>query len=129
MNVNLKTKNFKLTEGVEAYLNEKIETLERFIDQDLLMRGSDSVTADAELALVSRHHHKGTIFRAEVNLHLGGKLLRAEAEADDILAAIDEMKDELAMELRRHKEKQESVFKKGARTIKSIFRKQGDNTK
>lgn len=121
MKIEIKVTNFKLTSAIERYAIEKINSLDRFIDENLLKQGEDSVVAYIELAMTTRHHHKGDIFRAEVDVRLPRKVVRAEAESSDIMAAIDEVKDELALELKKYKEKKESIFKKGSRILKNIF--------
>jgi ribosome-associated translation inhibitor RaiA len=60
-----------------------------------------------ELSKPSFHHRKGPeAFYAEMNLQLPGKkLLRSEAYANDLRAAIDEVKEEFERELKKYKGK------------------------
>ena len=82
----------------------------------------ESIFADVELAKTTRHHQKGDIFKAEINLTVSGKLIRAVAEEWDLRVAIDAVKDELQREIKGNKEKSESLYKKGARLFKKIIR-------
>lgn len=116
MRINLKTKNFSLMPSIEAYLKEKINSLDRFLLPD------DSIYADVELAKITRHHQKGEVFRAEVNLKIPGRLIRAAAEEWDLRIAIDAVKDNLQREIKTNKEKNISLYKKGARLFKKILR-------
>lgn len=116
MKINLKAKNFSLTPSIEAYLKEKINSLDKFLSLD------DSICADIELAKTTKHHQKGEIFRAEVNLKVPGRLIRAAAEEWDLRVAIDAVKDNLQREIKSNKEKNISLYKKGARLFKKILR-------
>lgn len=120
MKIDLKSTNLKLTPAIENYAKEMIYHLDKFIDKNLL--DQNTVFAYLELAMTTKHHHKGNIFYAEADIKLPGKVIRGEVEANNIFAAIDGLKDKLSLELKKYKEKNESVFKKGARTLKDIFR-------
>ncbi len=74
--------------------------------------------AEAELSRTTRHHKSGDVFRFEVNLTVNGKLLRSESEQESIYAAIDDVYDELAREIKGEKTKQGVVFRRIARSIK-----------
>lgn len=117
MNFIVKGKDLEITEAVQNYLQKRIDALEKY--------GSDSsqeaVKIEAEIGKTTRHHKSGDIFRAEINLTLGGKLFRAEAEKDDLYAAIDEVRDTLERELKKFKTKKETIFIRGARSIKKSF--------
>lgn len=104
--------------SIEAYLKEKINSLDKFLLPD------DSIYADVELAKTTKHHQKGDIFRAEVNLKVPGRLIRAVAEEWDLRVAIDTVKDSLQREIKANKEKNISLYKKGARLFKKILRGQ-----
>ncbi len=116
MKINLKTKNFGLTQAIKNYLEEKLNSLDKFLPPD------ESISANVELAKTTKHHQKGDIFKAEVNLNMPGRLIRAVAEQWDLRVAIDAAKDELQREIRGRKEKNLSLYKKGARIFKRLIR-------
>ena len=60
--------------------------------------------AKVEVEKTTDHHNKGKIFRAEINIHLKEKFLRAEATREDIYLAINEARDELKREFKKYKE-------------------------
>jgi len=116
MIINIKTTNLKLTPAIESYINQKIERdLSKFIKR-LDEKGAAELFV--EIARTTRHHRQGDIFRAEANLRLPGKVLRAEAEEWDIRVVIDQVKDKLQREIKKYKERQAVKFKKGARIFK-----------
>lgn len=116
MKINLKTKNFNLTQAIKYYLDAKLNSLDKFLPPD------ESIFADVELAKTTKHHQKGDIFKAEINLNVPGRLIRAVAEQWDLRVAIDSAKDELQREIRGRKEKNLSLYKKGARIFKRLIR-------
>ncbi len=79
----------------------KIGSLDKFIGS---MHGAEALEAYVEIARTSKHHQKGDVFRAECNLELPGKLLRAEYEDWDARRAVDEVRKIMEMEIRKYKE-------------------------
>ena len=116
MNIKIKTTNFGLTPAIQTYVEEKIGSLEKLLPND------SSISADVEIGKTTNHHNKGDIFKAEVNLVISGRLRRAVAEEWDLRVAIDKVKDELQREIKSSKEKNFSLYKKGARLFKKILR-------
>ena len=116
MKINLKTKNFGLTESIKNYLEKKINALDKFLPLD------ESIFADVDLSKTTKHHQKGDVFRAEVNLRVPGKLIRASAVEWDLMVAIDRVKDDLQKEIKTYKEKNISLKKYGGRLFKKILR-------
>jgi putative sigma-54 modulation protein len=116
MKIKIKTTNIGLTPAIQTYVEEKINSLERFLPRD------SSISADVEIGKTTRHHHKGDIFRAEANLTVPGRLIRAVAEEWDLRVAIDMVKDELQREIKSNKEKNLSLYKRGARLFKKLLR-------
>ena len=112
----IKTKDLELSIAMEDYVDKKLGTLNKFIVDS----NEDLVMAQVELARTTRHHQTGDIFRAEINLSIDGKLFRAEAEKDDIYAALDEVRDDLEREIKKFKEKRDTVFVRGARSFKKM---------
>jgi len=113
----IKTKDIELSEAMEDYIDKKLGTLNKFVvdvNEDLVM-------AQVELLRTTRHHQTGDIFRAEINLSIDGKLFRVESEKDDIYAALDDVRDGLEQEIKKYKNKRETIFLRGARSIKKRF--------
>jgi ribosomal subunit interface protein len=115
--MNLKTTNLKLDTQTREYLNKKIDGLSKFFDPN-----DSSLKLDVEIGRISEHHQKGDVFRAEFNLSIGGKYYRAEETNESIMSAIDSATDELSKQLRRGKNKKETLFKRGGRKLKETFR-------
>lgn len=102
MRVLLKTTNFELTPALEELAQTKLVQPV----QKLLVKPDQKadVLLEIELAKTTKHHQKGLIWRAEAQLNLPGlkSLLRAEAVAESLRAAVDEVKDELLKEIKKN---------------------------
>lgn len=120
MNINIKATNMDLTDAIRDYAEKRVESLGKFLSD-----GGDNVQVQIEVGKTSNHHKSGDIFRAEINLSLAGNAtqFRAEAETADLYAAIDMARDELEVELKRYKGKKEALYKRGAKTLKSLMKR------
>jgi ribosome-associated translation inhibitor RaiA len=74
--------------------------------------------AFVEVGLVSRHHRKGDVFYAEANIDLPGKIVRSEAKEDNLFKAINVVKDELQLLLKKYVKKQVAKKEKSAQALK-----------
>lgn len=101
MRILIKATNFSLTPAIVDYIRKKIGGLNKYLKR----LDSSVVEARTEVGKITEHHKKGDIFRAEVNLKLPGKLLRAEEEGGDLYSAIDFVHDELKREIVSFKDK------------------------
>lgn len=100
MIINITAKNFELTPAIREYIEKKTQYLEKFLSEEI---NTGSVRIDFEVAKTTRRQQKGNIFYAEANLKISGAVLRAEKTAENLRAAIDQVKDALALEIKRFK--------------------------
>ncbi len=113
--INTKATNITLTPQLEILLEQKFASLGKLLD--------DRVEARCEVELEKvTEHHSGKIYRAEVNLTVGGKLFRAEATEEQIEQAIDTARNELKHELQHVQGKRQSLWKRGHQKIKDMMR-------
>lgn len=100
MKLHLKGTNLDITPSLENYFEKKIGSLERFLKR---WSKEGAVEVWAELARSTKHHHSGDVFRAEIDIRLPGKILRAEARAEDIRRAIDLARAKILGEIKKYK--------------------------
>ena len=100
MKTTIKTTNLDLTPEIKKAIEEKIATLDKFISHT-----DTPVEAFVEVAIETRHHKKGKIYYAEVNIKVPGEIIRSEAKEDNINKAINTVKDELQRLLKKYKAK------------------------
>jgi ribosomal subunit interface protein len=113
MQVNIKATNLEITPEIKKVIEEKISPLDRFVSGIKM-----PLEAFVEVGLVSRHHHKGDIFYAETNIGLPGKIIRSEAKEDNLFKAINVVKDELQLLLKKYVKKQIAKKEKSAQALK-----------
>jgi len=115
MKIIIKTKNLKLSQALKNFIEEKINSLEKFSffgspaqilkNKTWEGKGKPRVEAWVEIGKESRHHQKGPYFLAECQMRFPKKSLRSVAESEDLRQAITEVKDELQRELKQYKTK------------------------
>lgn len=118
MKINFKAKDLELNEDIKNLVEKKLETLQRFF------QGADpeAVLAEVELSRTTLHHQSARdLFRAEINLTIAGRMFRAESEQSDLRTALEEVRDDLEREINKFKTKKETVFIRGARSIKKAI--------
>jgi putative sigma-54 modulation protein len=91
MQVNLTGHHVDITDSMRAYVDEKIVRLERHFDH---------VTNVHVILSVEKKSQK-----AEATVHIAGADVFADAEHEDMYAAIDALIDKLDRQVLRHKEK------------------------
>ncbi len=115
--LNLKVTNCELTPSLRSYVTDRIDSLAKFID-----KSDGSVLFDVEIGKETRHHRHGEFYRAEINLRLAGKELRAEAQSEDLYASIDKARDEIIAVINSHRGRKVSLLRRGARGWKAFWR-------
>lgn len=106
MRIHIKSTNLDLTPALKEYIEQKIGSLAKFLKR---WNPKGVVEAYVEVGRTTQHHHKGNIFRAEADLRVPGKILRAEDEDWDIRVAIGRVKDKLKREAEKYKERAEGI--------------------
>ena len=99
MLIKIKATNLELTPALKAYVQDKISMLDKYLGRQKV------ITAEVELELTTKHHLKGEIFRAEMNLQLPGELLRVTKTEKNLYKAVDKVKDHLAEMIIKSKDK------------------------
>ncbi len=107
----------ELTPTIKAHVEEKIGGLEHMMDA----KHAALAEARVEVGKSTHHHNKGQVFYAEANLKIGGDLFRATCDHEDLHAAINQVRDELEAQLRKHKTKEHESH------IKTIRRRESEN--
>ena len=92
MQVNISGHQLEVTEPLREYIQEKLKKLERHFDK------ITNVQVTMEVEKLRQ--------KVEATLHVTGAAIAANAEHDDMYAAIDLLTDKLDRQLIKHKEKQ-----------------------
>lgn len=98
MNITIKATNIELTEPLKEYIEDKIGGLDRMLKSI----DADTIKTQVEIGRESKHHQKGDVYRAEVNIILPDGMLRAEQNDGDARVAIDVVRDKLRREIEKY---------------------------
>lgn len=126
MKISIKTKNLKLDRSLKNFIEEKINSLERFskffYDEKYfdtpLKKARPKIEARIEVGRETMHHQKGDIFYADCRMRFFKNNLRSAVRAKSLRSAICEVKDDLQRELKQNKEKIAAQTKRRARAMK-----------
>lgn len=110
MKTMLHTKNLDLTPSIEIFINQKMDTIAK-----LFKPGDQLIEARIEIGRPSKHHLKGLVYYAEINLKMGGKLLRATVEHVDLRTAIDFARNDIERQIKKFKSKRRDTSRKSGR--------------
>ena len=110
--INIKATNISLTPSISEYIAKKIETLDKFF-------GEKEALVNVEVGRTTKHHKSGDIFKAEIHISAAGQDYYAVSETEDLYAAIDEVKNEMARELSSKIKKAAKLLKRGRAKIKN----------
>ncbi|MDD3448608.1 MAG: ribosome hibernation promoting factor [Gammaproteobacteria bacterium] len=94
MQTNITGHHVDITPALRDYVNSKLEKVERHFD---------NITNVHVILSVEKLRQK-----AEATIHLSGAELYADAEHDDMYAAIDALVDKLDRQVKKHKEKSQA---------------------
>lgn len=108
MKIDIFYKNISSNTPLERFIEDKIGGLDKVL-------GNNKSSARVEIGLPSKHHRSGRIYYAEVNLKMGGALLRATCQHDDMRKAIVDVKNELYVQINKFKEKRKDLSRKASR--------------
>ena len=117
MKTTIRAKNISLNQRLRDYVDEKIGAEV----EKLLVHERPPIEAAVELIRLTKHHQKGQIFRAEVQVSLHGHRVISEASAESIEQAIDKVKDELEREIKKHRGKEKDIGRKRSRFFKKLL--------
>jgi len=116
MTIKIKATNMELTSAISSYVNKKAEAIERFVPE------GEEVIISVEVGKTTKHHKQGDYFKAEFDVSLNGENFFTDSEKSDLYKAIDDAKDELIKRIKNNKKRKNTLFKRGAVSIKKMLK-------
>ena len=99
MELQIRSNGTKVTDGMREFIDRRMSKLDRLADK----------VVDAQLELRTEHPKAGIpLTTAQLTLHTGHHILRAEERADDPAKAVDAAIDKLIRQVRKHNEKRQT---------------------
>src|SRR3989338_5318187 len=120
MNINLQGKNMELTEAIRDYVSKRVTNLEKLLSRIEERQGK--VMVNFEVSKSTNHHKSGEIFHADCLIKIDGKEFYGSADKEDLYQAVDALKDSLYNEINKNKDKNQTLFKRGAASIKKMMK-------
>ena len=106
----------EMAPSIEEYFTNKLSHLDKYLDPT-----DESIECDARVSKIAENK-SGDIFKAEVSLHTAGKIYGADSTKDSLYASIDDVVDMVGRKITDHKDKQRSLFKRGASKFKNLLK-------
>ena len=115
-NLTILCKDFDLTEALKNHAQEKLASLYKFLNKT-----ESEVAFNLRLGKTTNHHNSGKIYYADLSIHTAEKNFGGKVESDDIYAAIDILKDDMAENISHYKGKSHTLEIKDARKFKEAL--------
>lgn len=116
MSINIKATNIELTNSIGKYINKKLESVEKFV------KNKNEMIVYIEVGKTTNHHKQGDVFKAEFNIEISGIKFYTVSEKEDLFNAIDDAQKELVRQISENKDKQQTLFKRGATSVKKMLK-------
>jgi len=121
MKINLKGKNFELTPAIKDYVYKKINDLEKFL---LTIQGDGGeILVNFEVGKSTKHHKSGEVFHSDCLININGQKFYSSSDKENLYEAIDEIKESLFNEIRKNKDRKQTLFRRGAASVKKMMKK------
>ncbi len=118
MEIRYRGLQYDLPDTVTNQARKKLFALKKYL------ANQEAVTqVYVELGKETDAHHAGRIWLARINLTHEGQLFRAEALEENVENALDHAISELGGELKKAKQRNESLLRKGGAFLKSFIRR------
>jgi len=108
-----------LTDELNTFVERKVGKLGMFLKKD------PTALAHIEIGTTSAGQRIGDVFRGEIHLTFAGGDLYAEAVHNTLHGAVEKTVAEMRRELRKIKDKNRDLTRRGASEIKDFFRNFG----
>jgi ribosomal subunit interface protein len=96
--IQMKGTNMDLTEAIKKHIEDRVDSLRK-----LCAEFDPADELRVEVGKSTKHHSKGPYFRAEFQLHVPGKDMRAVEEGEDLYTTIDKVRDSIKRQLTDYK--------------------------
>lgn len=102
----MKTTGLPLTLSLKQFVENKLGELAKYV-----RKFGTEVELWVEIAKTTAHHRSGPVWRAEADLRLPKKILRAESLKNNLYQAINEIRKELFGQIKKYRGTRESIRK------------------
>jgi putative sigma-54 modulation protein len=120
MQINIKAKNMDLTEAIRDYVTKRVTNLEKLLVK-LENKGGEAVV-HFEVGKSTNHHKLGDVFHSDCLVRINGEEFYSSADGEDLYQTVDEVKETLFYEINKEKDRKQTLFHRGARSVKKMLK-------
>ena len=120
MKINFQAKNIEITEAIHDYVEKRVTNLGKLLTE--FEEHDGEVVVLFGLSKTTHHHKGGEVFHADCSINIKGKKFYASVNKQDLYEAIDDVKENLFNEISKNKDKRQTLFKRGASSVKKMMK-------
>ena len=120
MKINLQGKNFELTPAIKDYVLKRVTNLEKLLST--IEQNGGEALVNFEVGKSTKHHKSGIVFHSDCLIKIDGEEFYSSSDREDLYQAIDEIRESLYEEIRRSKDRKQTLLYRGARSIKKMLK-------
>ncbi len=120
MQINLQSKNIEMTEAIHDYVVKRVTNLEKLLSR--VEESGGKVMANFEVGRSTNRHKSGEVFHVDCLIKIDGKEFYASSDTEDLYASIDAVKDTLFNDINKNKDRKQTLFHRGARSVKKMMK-------
>ncbi len=106
--------------GIHDYVIKRVTNLEKLLSR--MEEGGGEAVVNFEVAKTTNHHKAGVVFHSDCLIKISGKEFYGSADEQDVFASIDVVKENLFREISKNKERSQTLFHRGARSVKKLMK-------
>ena len=120
MKINFQAKNIEITPAIHDYVVKKVTNLGKLLSE--IEERDGEIIVLFSISKTTHHHKGGEVFHADCSINIKGKKFYSSVNSEDMYQAIDMVKDNLYSEINKEKDKKQTLFHRGARSIKKMMK-------
>src|SRR3989339_527401 len=120
MQINLQGKNMEITPAIHNYVVKRVTNLEKLLSS--IEKNGGEIRVNFEVGKSTKHHKAGEVFHSDCLININGKKFYYGSDQEDLYESVDDVKERLYEEIRRNKDRKQTLFKRGAASVKKMLK-------
>jgi putative sigma-54 modulation protein len=120
MKINLQGKNLELTPAIHDYVVKRVTNLGRLLS--VIEEKKGEIMVRFNVSKITKHHKEGEVFEADCSITIKGENFYSSVVMEDLYQAIDAVKENLFNEIEKNKDRKQTLFRRGAKSVKKMLK-------